>query len=474
VPRHILLGAFGTGEKLLNTNEIKNKKQLFAVFSKKHKQATAFSLIAVVLTIVFFYGFVTKVTIPLWGNTISYVAIFIFFVNWYSTTKAQDAFKSTKGMRDYNPRSRIETTLNSFIIQNGENTTFGILDDGITAFTGGINKSIVVFSEKLLGALNTHQAVAVALHELGHQKNNDLPLLLVGVTIQSAVKTASRMALFLAVWYGVIAIFTKGPAAVTMYNGSSLPVYRLYLDVWLITKAAQVFISVLVNFASRQREIMADSFAVINGYGEELVEALVIITAMLHPKQKKLHTGLYWQFVNLFENHPLLVTRVKTIRFLMNGSEGLIEDTLEFWLITAALGVVWFLGISHILPNDQLSVFGLPALYLVGPLFIGLVYQLVTHPFTIDSPNTADANPAVILVVGFIVMAILALLGGATLLLTAKQLGVGYWPVGGLAAALVGFGLVKKTALTKLLLTASAIATILFVAAGIASLFFVL
>ena len=374
-------------------------------------------------------------------------------------------------MRDYNPRRRNEEVLNK-IVSSQKDMHFGVLQKGYTAFTAGINKTIIVLSEPLLQTLNVRQAVAVLLHELGHQKNNDLALQLVGLTVKSAISSVSFMSFFLFFIYGVEAAFKSGAAPVTAeFMGNQLPAYKMYWQAWLVTQGSQLIIMMLVQFASRQRELMADSYAVINGYGTELIEALAFLHSKLDPKQIKAKPGVMRKFFNLFEAHPLLHVRVKNIKALASGSEGFVEDTLEYWLVAIPVIAGWFYGIGQILPYDQSTLFGLPALYVVGPIFVWLVYQLITTPFYVDLPKGQQSPLLVIAGLGmFLLLPVVTL---AAIILAGAQLSMPPLFVGILNGALLFLMMSKKSATIKLLLTAAAIIAVIFVAVAVASLFFV-
>ena len=466
------------GVNLLNTEQAR-KVKTYKVYVKKHRQATLFSLLATILTVVFFYWFVVTVTIPLWGNTVVIATIGLFALFWWASLNAHHVL-DTKQYRAVNPFKNKELAL-AKIVEAEPETRLGFDTNGKpNAFTTGITYKIVVFAEVLLQKLSGSQLTAIAYHEIAHQKNNDVAWSVLRSTLLSAIRAVSLVTFCIMLWYFGVGVFTNIAIPYITFMGSSMSKMWAFALVWFITRLSSLLISLLVNYAARQVEYMADAYTVVMGYGKELKEALVALELLVHPEMKTLRRSWRARIKNLFQNHPLTISRLRNIDVLLNGDEGFVKDSFEMWASVVTLIALWIIGLQH-LPSIALwSIFGVPGLYIAGPLFILLVYLFITTPYSVKNPEieamdaeTKSATTTLMLLLGFVFLIVAVLSGFSSIIWSAKLLEMGWASTTLLIGSLLALSASKKTALNKLLLTGVAVVAIAVVTGGIVALFIV-
>lgn len=165
-------------------------------------------------------------------------------------------------------------------------------------FTGfGKSKTIVLY-DNLLKVLSTRQITAVFAHEMGHGLHKDV--------FVNALRSFFLIALFVVLGW----LLVKFPQIHADFGFENISYgLAVILLIHAVLPIVSTFIGLLSSFLSRKAKYRADEQAVIEGYGEELIEALKILArenfADLNPPTL---------VVKLSYPHPTLVQRIRHIR----------------------------------------------------------------------------------------------------------------------------------------------------------------
>ncbi len=222
----------------------------------------------------------------------------------------------------------------------------------LQAFTGGMGKkAVVVVSEDLIQALNPEQLMGVIAHEVGHQVNGDQLITVAALCVTLIARSLRELFLFF--WLYMLV------------TGGAANEYFLELVFFAV---ASIFAAVLSAMISREREQMADAFAVANGYGRGLSEALQILK-----KRSPLQNDLLDTIVGLTGSHPPLWLRIRDIRLWLKGEEGILPNLLENSIVVAVFAATSLFGLTRLTKPY-------PPIYFLAPVFMMLILWMVSTP----------------------------------------------------------------------------------------------
>lgn len=387
-------------------------------FRREHTQ----SAIVTVLTLVVIAGLVVRLVAQIpngWGQPIPFLFLVIFVISIVVHGSRSPTVKHEQKMI---VDSEIVTRpvfrgFHNLAAKYGETLSLNVYQDNekLNAYTGGFGAGAqVVMSSRMARTFTNAQQLGVLAHEIGHQVNADLLLLVLTTTLVwavSAVQTALLLLYFWHLTFGAIEIVVDGHAALAT---------QFYWNTYLKVLFAQILLKTLASIISREREQMADAFAVANGHGQGLYEALTILG-----KQSN-----HWPIIDALQffigSHPPVSLRLRDIKMMLEADEGIIPDKIEHLLVITIGVIIWLYGYFQLNPVGWAYVF--------IPLFILGVLWLTSRPYAVHAAlsesQPAELNglsPRAQTTIGLVIMVIMLLFGVTVLLMISKEAGITPW-----------------------------------------------
>lgn len=412
-----------------------------ARFKREHVQSS----VVTVLTLIILGAYVTDVvqSIPAgWGVPIPFMFAVILFINlWVHAEKAGPIVNEGKSVEVYDVLDKmVIDAFHTLCKKYGLRLKLkAYAENKANAYTFGWGPgATAVVSSELGNKLTPSQAMGVLAHEVGHQVNADLLLTILVRSASVAVAAIQQTVFFLWAWQ-----FLFGG------NGDQA---ALYWSIFIQLVVAELGINFLQAVISREREQMADAFAVANGYGKGLLQALETLG-----KEEK-HGALVNIVLWFFGSHPPVWMRIRDIRLMIEGRQGLVPDQLENFVIGTVTTTAWAYGYWY-LGNP-------PLLYYIAPVFIVGVLWAYAHPWDIDEAVMGKKvnQTAGSIIAGLLLLCVMAAFGAVTLTETSRVLNLGWQQtlllVGSWGVYLVLYGLHTKKLVPLLILVGTCIYTL--------------
>lgn len=280
--------------------------------------------------------------------------------------------------------------------------------------TGHREDAIMVISFKLITTLmdsgRTLSSIkGVIAHEVGHHANNDIFHRLFLNSVIDGVRSLTSYAFYAAITATVLNLFWPDPTFAMMQSNSLLT--------WAIgTLIGRIVLPLSRNYADRQREYLADAYAIATGHGEGLKAGLSLMASKQSPEESWILRNLAFLF-----DHPDINARPKLIDSLITAYEGNVPDRLEFSLWQAFRLLVVAMGAVVLLFTGNISYL---TLYLLT-----CVWMLSTYAgFAVLDGYSAHAQPLKLnklAIAGTLLLAVAYVLIGAwAILLSASTFGL--------------------------------------------------
>lgn len=336
------------------------KPEALARFKREHVQSSAVTV--VFLAIIAGYTINLIDSIPLgWGAPIPLLFGLLVAINlWYHSQHRKELDvegkwlkadrvidpSAIRGVGALSAKYRIKVALKAYEDKK----------DG--AFTTGWWKGIsIAVSDNLAAKLSPAQQMAVFAHELGHAVNGDILITILTKSATLAMGALQQVVALLWIWHKIFG----GSVVVSADQVQSATDF--YWGLFFQLMLGQVVVNFLAAVISREREQMADAFAVVNGHGEGLYEALDI---MRRDRGSSSILDLVFWFIG---SHPPLFLRMRDIRMMHNGDQGLIPDRAENAMILFTGVAIWWVCVMVILTPAPLLF------YLAPPFLMALVWE---------------------------------------------------------------------------------------------------
>lgn len=409
-----------------------------ARFKREHLQSS----VVTVLTLIILGAYVTDVvqSIPAgWGVPIPFMFAVILFINlWVHAEKAGPIVNEGKSVEVYDVLDKmVIDAFHTLCKKYGLRLKLkAYAENKANAYTFGWGPgATAVVSSELGNKLTPAQSAGVLAHEIGHQVNADLLLTILVRSASLAVAAIQQTVFFLWAWQ-----FLFGG------NGDQA---ALYWGIFIQLVMAELCVNFLQAVISREREQMADAFAVANGYGEGLAEALETLG-----KAKK-HGALISIVLWFFGSHPPVEMRIRDVRLMLEGRQGFVPDQLENFAIWTVATTAWVYG-YWFLGNP-------PLLYYLAPVFIIGLLWAYAHPWQIDEVvmGAKVEQSAVSIIAGLLLLCVMAAFGAVTLMEVSMILSFGWQQtlllVGSWGVYLVLYALYSKKLVPLLILVGTCI-----------------
>ncbi len=167
----------------------------------------------------------------------------------------------------------------------------------LNAYFMGLGKfKQVILFDTLIAKMNTEQIISVLAHEIGHCKQKHI--------IINLLITIANISLYLFVLW--LCVSQKVINTVFGFNETNFG-FGVLIFIFL-TPAIAFILEIIINPLSRKFEYQADSFAAVNGYKEEMIEALKILG-----RENFVNLTPHPLYVAIKYSHPPISLRIKAL-----------------------------------------------------------------------------------------------------------------------------------------------------------------
>lgn len=336
------------------------KPEALARFKREHIQSSAVTV--VFLAIIAGYTINLINSIPLgWGAPIPLMfGLFVVINLWYHSehrkeVEVEGKWLEAAGIVDSSVIKGIAALSAKYgfkpVIRAYQNKKVG-------AFTTGWGHGVsIAMSDSLAEKLSRAQQMGVFAHELGHMVNGDILITILTKSASLAMGALQQVVLILWAWHMIF-----GGSVIVSADQVQLAT-DFYWNLFFQLLVGKTVINLLAAVISREREQMADAFAVANGFGKGLYEALGIL-------QKELSISPYLELALwFFGSHPPLFLRMRDIRMMDNGDDGFIPDWFENLAVFVSGTAAWLI-ITVWLVSPAPLLF-----YLAPPFLLALIWE---------------------------------------------------------------------------------------------------
>lgn len=247
------------------------KPETLARFKREHVQSSAITVVFLALIAGYTINLIDKIPLG-WGAPIPLLFGLLVVINlWYHSQHRVEINSEGKwlkaggvidpsairGVGALSAKYRIKVALKAYEDKK----------DG--AFTTGWWKGIsIAMSDSLAAKLSPAQQLGVLAHEIGHAVNGDILISVLTKSATLAMGVIQQVVALLWIWHVIF-----GGSVVVSADQIQLAT-DFYWNLFFQLMLGQIVVNFLAAVISREREQMADAFAVVNGHGEGLYEAL--------------------------------------------------------------------------------------------------------------------------------------------------------------------------------------------------------
>jgi STE24 endopeptidase len=241
-----------------------------------------------------------------WLFTMGGLSVFTIFIAMFYTSLIVPLFNKLTPL----PEGELKKAIENFASKAGYSNLRIFMIDGsrrstkANAYFSGLGpqKKIILY-DTLINDLNTEEIVAVLAHEIGHYQRRHIYKGLLLSLLQIALS-------LILLW------FALGEPALSKALGSTISSFYMgLLSFSLLYSPLSFLISIPMQMSSRKHEYEADHFAVKNGYGQKLTDALMKLSvkSLSNLKPHPLYVFFYY-------SHPTLLQRKQAIEQNMQAS----------------------------------------------------------------------------------------------------------------------------------------------------------
>jgi STE24 endopeptidase len=276
-------------------------------FNKSTKKTFVFDQLKGMLLIIVLLGGIVSLlmwvylTLASWFFILAWVILTVFTLVFalLNTKVFVKIFNKLTPLEDGSLKNKIE----SFVEKSGYKIkAISIMDASkrstkLNAFFSGFGKfKDIVLYDTLVEKLEEDEIVAVLAHEIAHGKHNDVARLMLQQVIVYAI-------------YVLVIGFTVSNTALSTTFGLSTAHFGFGLVLFVIfIEPISLIIGIPLNYLSRQAEYKADRYAALNGYQDEMKNALIKLG-----KENFSNLTPHPLYVKLYYSHPPISDRLENI-----------------------------------------------------------------------------------------------------------------------------------------------------------------
>ncbi|MBP7774487.1 M48 family metalloprotease [Candidatus Woesebacteria bacterium] len=354
----------------LSQGESQMKSETMARFKREHVQSSAITVVYLALIAGYAINLIDQIPLG-WGAPIPLMfGLFVVINLWYHSehrkeVEVEGKWLEAAGIVDSSVIKGIAALSAKYgfkpVIRAYQNKKVG-------AFTTGWGHGVsIAMTDSLAEKLSRAQQMGVFAHELGHMVNGDILITILTKSASLAMGALQQVVLILWAWHMIF-----GGSVIVSADQVQLAT-DFYWNLFFQLLVGKAVINLLAAVISREREQMADAFAVANGFGKGLYEALGIL-------QKEMGISPFLDLALwFFGSHPPLFLRMRDIRMMDTGDDGFIPDWFENLAMFVSGTAAWLI-ITVWLVSPAPLLF-----YLAPPFLLALIWEYASSTNSVES-----------------------------------------------------------------------------------------
>lgn len=185
------------------------------------------------------------------------------------------------------------------------------ISDSMIINAYALGRKTVILTAGAIEVFSAEELKGILSHELGHHANGDTKALLIKVVGNAIFTIAVFVLQILLAFINSITFSVAGKNIVLLVVAFIVYIFKMLIDVFVF-----LFLSlgeIIIAFNSRYSELLADKYAYHTGYGQELINALYILSKISLPSKMSLTDKLK-------SSHPHITARISQLeQFYHNG-----------------------------------------------------------------------------------------------------------------------------------------------------------